>query len=155
MTSSDPPALLDVNLLVALAWPNHVHHEGAMAWWRHRKGKPWATCPATQFGFVRVSSNRYVVREARTPSEAIGLLERIVSQPGHVFWADDISIVDSTAIDAARIVGHRQVTDAHLVALAIRHGGRLATFDRGVGEVVPAGADRDALIELLDSAPHR
>jgi hypothetical protein len=151
MTSTDPPVLLDVNLLVALAWPNHVHHDGALAWWRRRRGGPWATCPATQFGFVRVSSNRLVVREAKTPGEAIALLARIVAQPGHVFWPDDVSIVDSAAIDAARIVGHRQVTDAHLVALAIRHGGRLATFDRGVGEVVPAGADRDGLIELLGS----
>ena len=151
MISTEPPVLLDVNLLIALAWPNHVHHDGALAWWRRRGSGPWATCPATQFGFVRVSSNRLVVREAKAPREAIALLARIVAQPGHVFWSDDVSIVDSAEIDAARIVGHRQVTDAHLVALAIRHGGRLATFDRGVGEVAPAGADREGLIELLGS----
>ena len=149
MTATDPPVLLDVNVLVALAWPNHVHHDGALAWWRGRKGRPWATCPATQFGFVRVSSNRRVVGEAKTPGEAIALLARIAEHPGHVFWSDDVSIVDPAFIDGSRIVGHRQVTDAHLVALAIRHGGRLATFDRSLGEVVPPGADRDGLIELL------
>jgi hypothetical protein len=155
MTSIDPPVLLDVNLLVALAWPNHVHHDIAVSWWQARKGRPWATCPTTEFGFVRVSSNRHVVPEARTPSEAIALLERIVAQPGHVFWPDDVSIVDPAYVDAPRILGHRQVTDAHLIALAIRHAGRLATFDRTLGEVVPAGADRDGLIELLRSGPLR
>ena len=68
-----------------------------------------------------------------------------------MFWSDDVSIVDPAFIDGSRIVGHRQVTDAHLVALAIRHGGRLATFDRGLGDVVPAGADREGLIELLEA----
>jgi uncharacterized protein len=151
MTSTDPAVLLDVNLLVALAWPNHVHHDRALAWWRRRGSRPWATCPVTEFGFVRVSSNPLVVREAKTPGEAIALLARIVAQAGHLFWSDDVSIVDSAAIDAARIVGYRQVTDAHLVAIALRHGGRLATFDRGVGELVPAGANRHELIELLGS----
>jgi toxin-antitoxin system PIN domain toxin len=155
MTSTDPTVLLDVNLLVALAWPNHVHHDAALAWWRGRGVGAWATCPATQFGFVRVSSNRHVVREAKTPGEAVVLLTRIVAQPGHVFWIDDISIMESAWIDVSRIIGHRQVTDAHLVALAIRHGGRIATFDRSLGEAAPAGADRDGLIELLGPLPLR
>jgi hypothetical protein len=30
------------------------------------------------------------------------------------------------------VLGHRQVTDAYLAALARRNGGRLATFDRGL-----------------------
>jgi uncharacterized protein len=30
------------------------------------------------------------------------------------------------------VIGHRQVTDAYLVALARHHGGRVATLDRGL-----------------------
>lgn len=50
-------ALLDVNLLVALAWPNHVHHQAALGWFQRNQAAGWATCPLTESGFVRVSSN--------------------------------------------------------------------------------------------------
>jgi predicted nucleic acid-binding protein len=48
-------ALLDINVLVALAWPNHVHHETALHWFEVNHTYGWATSPLTQSGFVRVS----------------------------------------------------------------------------------------------------
>ena len=150
--TSEGPVLLDVNLLVALAWPNHVHHARAHEWWRAREGRPWASCPQTEFGFVRVSSNRRVFPEAKSPGEAIRLLERIVALPGHVFWPDDVSVLSAELIDRGKVVGHRQVADAQLVALAIRHRGRVATFDRSLGEVVPPGSDRAQLVEVVSAA---
>jgi predicted nucleic acid-binding protein len=59
------------------------------------------------------------------------------AQPGHVFWFDDVSPVDSDAGAFARLVGYRQVTDAHLLTMALRRGGALATFDRDVLELSP------------------
>jgi toxin-antitoxin system PIN domain toxin len=125
-------ALLDVNVLVALAWPNHVHHGLARRWFAKHHSNGWATCSSTENGFVRISSNPGVVDEARNPAEAILLLQRLVAVAGHRFWKDDVSIARFATDDAERIRGHRQVTDAHLIALARRHGGRLATFDRRV-----------------------
>lgn len=78
-------ALLDVNLLVALAWPKHVHHVPALRWFRAHRDDGWATCPLTQTGFVRVSSNRSALPDAKSPQEALQLLRRIVALPGHVF----------------------------------------------------------------------
>ena len=135
-------SLLDVNLLVALAWPSHVQHEAALRWFREHQSSGWATCPVTQSGFVRVSSNRQVIPEAKSPQEAVGLLRRIVELSGHRFWEDDIAIATADEIEATRLLGYRQVTDAHLLALAIRRGGRLATFDGGIRELVPK--DRSA-----------
>jgi toxin-antitoxin system PIN domain toxin len=130
-------SLLDVNLLVALAWPNHVHHTAALAWFRRNQGAGWATCPLTQSGFVRVSSNPSMVSEARSPQEAIQLLRRIVALPHHVFWHDDVSVASSEFVDEVRLVGYRQVTDAHLLALAQQRGGRLATLDGKMRGLVP------------------
>lgn len=147
------PALLDVNVLVALAWPNHVHHDLALAWFEKNSGFGWATSPVTQSGFVRVSSNRRVIPEAKTPAEAMLLLERIASLPDHRFWEDDVSLVGSQAIARDRLVGHRQVTDAHLLALAIRHEGRLATLDTGVERIVPEGFEAEEVVAVIrDSA---
>jgi toxin-antitoxin system PIN domain toxin len=141
-------SLLDVNLLVALAWPNHVHHEVALDWFKKHQRQGWATCPVTQSGFIRVSSNRALIPEARTPEEAAALLREIVDLSGHEFWADDIALVGSPFVDMSKVHGFRQVTDAHLLALAIRHSGRLATLDRSVRVLAPAGSDPDEVVVM-------
>jgi uncharacterized protein len=125
--------LLDVNLLVSLAWPNHVHHRAASSWFRGRANDRWATTPVTESGFVRISANRAAIPTAVTPAEALALLAEIRRVPGHVFLADDVEgVVGSGLLPTERMVTHRQVTDGHLLAVARRHGARLATLDRGV-----------------------
>ena len=58
------PALLDLNLLTALLWPRHEHHEVAHTWFDERRVDGWATCPLTQLGFVRLVSNPAFSRDA-------------------------------------------------------------------------------------------
>jgi uncharacterized protein len=130
--------LLDVNVLVALAWPNHVHHAAALAWFEEIGHKRFATCPVTQSGFVRISSNRRVIPLARTPRDACALLRHIVGLPGHVFWTDEIDLTGTEHIAWERLGSHAQVTDAHLLAIALHHGGGLATFDRELVNLSPA-----------------
>jgi toxin-antitoxin system PIN domain toxin len=76
-------ALLDVNVLVALAWPNHVHHRIARTWFEQNGSSSWATCSITENGFVRISSNPKVVDEARTPAEAVLMLQQLVRVGEH------------------------------------------------------------------------
>jgi uncharacterized protein len=124
-----------------------VHHESAHRWFAacQRAKKRWATCPITQSGFVRVSSNSRVVPQARSPLEAIELLERMVALPGHEFWDDDVSIVASKHVARQKLMGHGQVTDAHLLALAIGRRGVLVTFDAGVAEIIPDSSSAGAI----------
>lgn len=142
-------ALLDVNALVALAWPNHLHHRAAQTWFHKNHGGGWATCPLTESGFVRVSSSPRATSEARMPAEAVLLLRRLVELPGHSFWQDDVSLARAEELELDRLVGHGQITDTHLLILAIRRGGRLVTFDRGVRQMVPDGHDPGEVLELL------
>ncbi len=142
--------LLDVNTLVALAWPNHVHHAPAIEWFSEHHADGWATCPLTESGFVRVSSNPRATSEAKSPTEALFLLRELVGLAEHRFWQDDFSIATSDLLDSAKLVGYRQVTDAHLLALTIRHGGRLVSFDRGLREIVPANSAADDLLTILE-----
>ena len=126
-----PPYLLDINVLIALAWPNHVHHGEALAWFRRKASAGFRTCPATQLGFVRISSNLAFTAAAVAPSEALELLERITRLPGHGFWPDDLAAGEALR-ERKFITGHRQVTDGYLVALAVKHGGTVATLDRAM-----------------------
>jgi toxin-antitoxin system PIN domain toxin len=143
--------LLDVNLLVALAWPSHVHHSLAHRWFRRVHQDGWATCPLTQSGFVRVSSNRRILPEPASVRDAILLLRELVDLPGHVFWSDDTSIARSPGVPLDHLVGHRQITDAHLLCLATARGGRLATLDRKLQELVPDGVDPDEILQVVRS----
>ncbi len=146
-------ALLDVNLLVALAWPNHVHHRLAHQWFARNATNGWATAPVTQAGFLRISSNPRVIEDARSPREALLALRKITSLPHHVFWPDDESLVTSPHFDALQMVGFRQVTDAHLVALALHHGGALATLDRGIPSLLPSALAGLVGIILVGAEP--
>jgi hypothetical protein len=137
---------LDVNLLVSLAWPNHVHHQPALAWFRRRAGEPWATTPVTETGFVRVSSNASAIPSAVAPGEAIALLQRMRNVADHEFLVDDLPLVIGDDAGSWGIASYRQVTDAHLVAVARRYGARLATLDRGI---VPLAGGQDVVLVPL------
>ena len=132
-------ALLDVNVLVALAWPNHVHHDAVLSWFREQRDAGWATCALTEAGFVRVSCNPSAVRYAVTPRDAIALLGDLRRRGAHSFWSLDRSLVDLPEAVAGRIQGYRQITDAVLLAAAIRQGGQLATLDNGLAQLVGTG----------------
>ncbi len=134
-------ALLDVNTLVALAWPNHVHHESAHRWFAaHRDG--WATTAVTETGFVRVCAHDIVVREAVRPVDALAHLSRLRTAERHHYWIDNVECVLGEHILPTRVLGHRQVVDAHLVALAIEYDGTVATFDKGIRSLVDRGHEQ-------------
>jgi toxin-antitoxin system PIN domain toxin len=141
--------LLDINVLVALAWPNHVHHAATHRWFARHARQGWATSSIVELGFIRVSSNVRAIASAVSPQEAAALLRRITALPHHHFWADDVQFASSSSVALSRVVGHQQVTDAHLVALAIRHNGRIVTFDRGVGSLVPSGHPPGSIVTVL------
>ncbi|CAN5176386.1 type II toxin-antitoxin system VapC family toxin [soil metagenome] len=122
-------ALLDVNALVALAWDSHVHHAPMRTWFAANRASGWATCPITESGFVRVSSNPKVLPSPIGVATARDVLSLLRAVDGHRFLADDVSLADR---DVPAIVGHRQVTDAHLLTLARRRGVRVLTFDAGM-----------------------
>lgn len=133
--------LLDVNVLVALAWPTHVHHTAAGAWFAEEGHAAWATTPVTENGFVRVSSNPRAIDGAVSPATAIALVAEMRRARGHTFWPADTSLADLDGPDLAAVVGHRQVTDAYLLALARRHDGVLATFDDGLRSLARHAGD--------------
>jgi toxin-antitoxin system PIN domain toxin len=142
-------ALLDVNVLIALAWPNHVYHASARKWFREQRQMGWATCPTTENGFIRVSSNARVMPEAKSPREAALFLRDLVAFEGHVFWPEESSVIDDRWISIERIHTHRQITDAHLLSLALRHQGCLATFDQGIIKLLPDGIEAEKTIVLI------
>jgi hypothetical protein len=130
-------SLLDVNVLLALAWPTHVHHEAAHRWFAENHEMGWATCPLTQLGFVRLGMQPAVVKIPILFGDVMEALAQITANPAHRFWPLEGGLADISDEIRARVVGHHQLTDAVLLDLAIRRQGRLATFDRGISGLLP------------------
>ena len=149
--SSPAPYLLDVNVLIALAWPLHVHHVIAHAWFESVGQHSWSTCPLTQLAFVRISSNAKIISTAVSPRAAVQALGTMVALAGHVFWADDLEVNDLASFTSNALVGHRQVTDAYLIELAKRHKGKVATLDVGLADLLPQ-AERAGVVAFIGAA---
>jgi toxin-antitoxin system PIN domain toxin len=140
--------LLDVNVLLALAWPNHQFHGLATMRLASRRQR-WATCALTQLGFIRLSSNPAVIPNASTPGEAAALLKSMIEDPQHVYLKSLPS--PATAMLAAMnlILGHQQVTDAYLIALAQHYQAKFVTFDTRVKHLSSRGAKLEVLGGLV------
>ena len=137
--------LLDVNVLVALAWEDHAHHSLASSWFSRKRNTGFSTCPITQAAFVRISSNSRVIPDALPVPIAIDLLEGYTALPEHEFWPDDLTLREAIPPDR-RLTGYRQITDMYLIGLAAAHSGMVATFERAM---LIAGGGQE-LVELIE-----
>lgn len=140
-----PVALLDVNVLVALFDPDHVHHEASHDWFADHGGTGWATCPITEAGFVRVLSNPQYGGTLHRPQDLVDRLARFCRTSRHSFWPADVSLRDPALFDLGRGGGYRQLTDIYLLGLAVSRQGHLATFDRTIPTKAVRGASPASL----------
>jgi len=141
-------ALLDVNVLIALLDEAHPHHNTAFAWLKVNIKQGWASCPITQNGCVRIMSQA-AYPGARPVVQIIERLRGALAHSAHQFWPDDASIVDPRFVDGTRVHSARQITDTYLLALALKHGGRLVTFDSGIALSAARGATARHLVILV------
>jgi len=128
-----------VNVLIGLLWPAHESHARVQHW--------SARC-AAGLGDVPFYSGRLrqdyfqsgLLTRCRDPA---GSHQRAQLEPGAPF--PQILRVDlrfSEAVEDFRdgLVGHRQVTDAYLLGLAVHNNGKLAALDPAGLALLPAGS---------------
>lgn len=123
--------LLDVNVLVAWGWSDHVDHARAARWIasvRKRKPDRLLTSAIPELGFVRVSVQRTNARI--TVNEAAETLKGMLASLGasHAFLPDDAP----TLTFPEWCQQGSRTTDAHLFRLAETHGAMLATLDEAI-----------------------
>jgi uncharacterized protein len=139
--------LLDVNVLVALAFPSHSFHDAAHSWFGATQERLWATCALTQAGFARVAS-RLLGGSRDSIGLALAGLERDCANAGHEFWPVDADLRDLSSSQRARLIGPNQVADMQLLVLAYRHKGQLATFDTELRELAAGTPYAHSLVVL-------
>ena len=137
-------ALLDVNVLIALLYPRHVHHEQAHGWFASTPSAGWATCPLTQNAVLRILGQPRYPNSPGPPAVVAPLMQELIRHPRHHFWPDVISLLaapggEAPLVDATQLLEAGQITDSYLLALAVHHGGTLVSFDRRLGCGAVAG----------------
>ena len=140
-------ALLDVNVLIALLDADHLHHARAAAWLVANIKAGWASCAITQNGCVRIMSQPGYPNALPAAGVAQRLREATRAEH-HRFVAGDISLLDTRIFDADQLLGHRQVTDAWLLGLAVQQGLRFVTFDGAMPLRVVRGANTEHIVVL-------
>jgi toxin-antitoxin system PIN domain toxin len=138
--------LLDVNILLALCDPAHPHAAAARSFFSPsltRNG--WATCPLIENGFLRIFGSRRYPGGPGSPELARMILAGLLAAPGHQFWEDDLTLNSKTVFPS--LPASEDLTDVYLLALAVKRGGRFATFDLGIdASLIPGGPA--ALLQL-------
>lgn len=111
----------DVNLLVAMYWETHQRHSAALQW--RKLNSPFATCPITELGMLRV-----LIQLGADPSDAFDALDELIKKHRQKLVPCDLS----ANVIRRQVKGHRQITDAYLLQLSKKHGLSFSTFDTGI-----------------------
>jgi hypothetical protein len=73
----------------------------------------------------------------------------MLKHSAHKFWPADVDYVSAVSPFAKSISGHKQVSDAYLVGLALHRRGRFATLDHRIRGMLPEGSKlREVLVEI-------
>ena len=137
--------LLDVNVLIALGDPNHVHHHRVRKWFLSPARQAWATCPIVENGFVRILGQTTYPGFSGGPEDARKVLAAMKAGPGYQFWEDGLSLCDQNQLP--HLTNSKHLTDLYLLALAISRQGKLATLDQRIDpSLVPGGIQAYCLL---------
>ena len=136
--------LADVNFLLFLADSNSPYHAAAKSFFQRASGHGWATCPLTENGFIRILGNPQFPGSPGNTRAARMILQQWKSTPGYQFWADDLSLCDSSLFPD--LPSAKNLTDCYLLALAVKHGGKLATFDNRIDPTWIRGGKKALLV---------
>lgn len=129
----------DVNILFAMSNEAHPHYEVASDWYEQTKLIGWALCPLTVSGLFRVAG-RPGSSGFLNFQEIADFLEGLIQNnlQTYSFWSDEVSLFDAKLFDLAKLQGYRQITDLHLLGIALLNGGTLVTLDTGIPQTLNA-----------------
>ena len=141
--------LLDANALIALGWPAHEHHARMLTWFKRHARDGWATTAMTQSAFVRIVSQPAFSGHVIGVTQVAELLMRNTAHAKHRLLSMDFGFEQVLGCCTGGLLGHRQITDAYLLATAARHSARLVTFDHGISMLLATEPERERLLAVL------
>lgn len=140
---NNPKYLLDVNVLIALTDEGHIHHRIVMKWF-NTPNLDWGRCAFSEAGFFRISVNPKLGR--LTFDDATNILATLTKRQHYHYWPITADWDELVAPFREHVWGHRQVTDAWLLGLAVKEGGVLVTLDKAIRSMAGAKYGKHVLV---------
>lgn len=134
--------LPDVNTVLALLDPMHVHHEAAHRWYASQSPLRIVLCPHVENGVIRVASQPKYPNCLGTSARVREALGDFARQAIAESCAKAVSLLDDGILLKPALLTPSRVSDLYLLALAAANGIRLATFDRRIPSDAVAGGDQ-------------
>lgn len=154
-----PIYLFDVNILIALLDPMHVHHNQAHNWFasknfaapkKNANSNTWATCAITESGVIRILSSPAYKELLLSPHGAAAILKRFLdSQANHIYWEKHPSLLNQDVFNLIGCQGYKQITDILLLGVCKFNAGVLATFDSSIPLRCVNDAEAGILLERI------
>jgi predicted nucleic acid-binding protein len=121
--------LPDVNALLALLDPMHIHHEAAHQWYASEAPMRLILCSHVENGVIRIASQPKYPNCLGTSSRVRDVLREFAHKVNTVSCEKDVSLLDEEVLLQSGALTPLRVSDLYLLALAAANDARFATFD--------------------------
>ncbi|NJM37147.1 MAG: PIN domain-containing protein [Akkermansiaceae bacterium] len=139
--------LPDVNTLLALLDPMHVHHEAAHRWYASQSPLRLILCSHVENGVIRVASQPKYPNCLGTSSRVRDALRKFAKKVNTASCGKDVSLLDDEILLQSGLLTPSRVSDLYLLALAAANDARFATFDTHISAKAVAGGS--AALEII------
>jgi uncharacterized protein len=131
--------LPDVNTLLALLDPMHVHHDAAHRWYESQSPLRLILCSHLENGVIRVASQPKYPNCLGTSNRVRAVLQNFVQKVNAASCKKDISLLDDKILLQADMLTPARISDLYLLALAAANDAYFATFDTRIPAATVAG----------------
>lgn len=131
MTEAPPGDLPDVNVWLALAVQDHVHHRAATEYWQASPQSRRYFCRGSASSLVRLLTHPHLMADKPLSLQAAWqLYRRFRALPTVGLLPEPLELEDQLSALITPRLPAQHFTDAYFAALAICSGLRLVSFDR-------------------------
>ena len=141
--------LLDINALLALLDPMHIHHEDAHQWYEKTSPEQLMICTHVANGVMRVASQPRYPNCLGTSGHVRKALKKFVEHMEVESCDKDASLMDDEVLKKPELLTPANITDLYLLAIAVANNAKLATFDKRIQPSAILGGK--SAIEIIPS----
>lgn len=124
--------LLDINALLSLLDPLHIHHEDAHRWYDESSPVQLLICPHVENGVMRVASQPRYPNCLGTSGHVRQALQKFMTQLKVERCESHASLMDNSLLRKPELLTPASIADLYLLALAVANKAKLATFDKRI-----------------------
>jgi len=124
--------LPDINTVLALLDPLHIHHHDAHRWYEAVSPIQLVICPHVENGVMRVASQPRYPNYLGTASTVREVLKKFIDQLKVERCTIEPSLMDDKILKSPDQLTPSSISDLYLLSVAASNGAKLATFDQRI-----------------------